>query len=343
MIWHLPHIRAIAAHVGSPITLVAKPRSAAAQIFAAEQTVREVILLDRNPENRRGRHDGPLGLLRLVQALHLRRFDAVYLLHQSETLAFVTWLARIPARFGYGTPLQRPWLNRPPFLSRTQLRVNWFEQASAWLVAAGIPMQEGEPLLPVLPDARLAVTRRLGEALGPLVTIGIGSSDLYKQWGAERFADLIRLLLRAGWPRFVLVGGPPQAALAADILRRLGETGTSVAVSVDWPLTEVAALLERSAFYVGNDTGFLNMAGAVGTRAFGLFGATRPFHHSKQIMAISPPDGRLSHDGGMAGITAEHAMAVIQTDRHPAGAALEEQPRRMASAVAVQSQGQADA
>ena len=34
MIWHLPHIRAIAAHVGQPVTLIAKPRSAADQIFS---------------------------------------------------------------------------------------------------------------------------------------------------------------------------------------------------------------------------------------------------------------------------------------------------------------------
>ena len=32
MIWHLPHLRAIAAHAGCAITLITKPRSAAALI-----------------------------------------------------------------------------------------------------------------------------------------------------------------------------------------------------------------------------------------------------------------------------------------------------------------------
>ena len=54
MIWHLPHIRAIAAHVGEPVTLITKPRSAADQIFSAERTIRDVFWLDRNPEARRG-------------------------------------------------------------------------------------------------------------------------------------------------------------------------------------------------------------------------------------------------------------------------------------------------
>ncbi len=140
MIWHLPHIRAISAHVGGPVTLIAKPRSAAAQIFAAERTVREVVWMDRNPEGRRGRHDGLLGLMRLVQVLRDHRFDSVYLLHQSQTLALATWLARIPARFGYGAGVQRLWLNQPTFLTRDQLRLNWFEQATTWLATAGIPL-----------------------------------------------------------------------------------------------------------------------------------------------------------------------------------------------------------
>jgi heptosyltransferase II len=315
MIWHLPHIRAISAHVGAPVTLVAKPRSAAAQIFAAERTVRDVIWMDRNPERRRGRHDGPLGMLRLIRDLRARHFDAVYLLHQSQTLACVTWLSRIPARHGYGAGSQRLWLNRPAFLSREALRLNWYQQATTWLGVAGIPVAEAEPRLPVLQAAAAAVEQRLGPAVEPLITIGIGSSELYKQWGATRFAALVQLLRQSGWTRFVLLGGPPQADVAAEILRLLGGQDASVAVSVDWPLTEVAALLARSAFYVGNDTGFLNIAAAVGIRTYGLFGATDPFHHSSQIVPISPVDGGVSRIDGMSRISAEAVLAVILADR----------------------------
>src|ERR1700676_5118870 len=79
MIWHLPHIRAIAAHVGQPVHLIAKPRSRADQIFSAEHTIRDVFWLDRNPERRRGKHDGGIGLLRMTTELRARRFDAVYI------------------------------------------------------------------------------------------------------------------------------------------------------------------------------------------------------------------------------------------------------------------------
>jgi heptosyltransferase-2 len=84
-------------------------------------------------------------------------------------------------------------------------------------------------------------------------------------------------------------------------------------------LSEVAALLEQSAFYVGNDTGFLNMAAAVGIRTYGLFGATEPFYHSRQIVPIIPPGGVWSRTDGMARITAEAVLAAILTDRQRSG------------------------
>src|SRR5271166_619458 len=46
MIWHLPHLRALAAAAaGGAVTLIAKPRSAADQVLAAEPAVREVVWL----------------------------------------------------------------------------------------------------------------------------------------------------------------------------------------------------------------------------------------------------------------------------------------------------------
>jgi len=131
MIWHLPHIRAIAAHVGEPVTLITKPRSAADQIFSAEQTVRDVFWLDRNPDGRHGEHDGGSGFFRAVTAMRARRFDAVYILHHSKTIACQTMLAGIPTRFGYGYGIQGWFLNRPPRLPDEILRLHPFDQATS--------------------------------------------------------------------------------------------------------------------------------------------------------------------------------------------------------------------
>jgi heptosyltransferase-2 len=312
MIWHLPHIRAIADHVGAPVTLIAKPRSAADQLFRAEQAVRDVLWLDRNPEQRRGRHDGAFRLVTFVRNLRARRFDAVYLLHHSQTLAVATMAAGIPARFGYGFRLQRLALNRPPFLSASALGLNPHEQATAWLAAAAIPLNDPEPCLAVDAQARKKVTDWIGA--GAIVAIGIGSSEPYKQWGAERFAALAAGLIASGWPSVVLAGGRAEADLASDVIARLGEHARCVRLAIGWDLCELAALFAGSACYVGNDTGVMNLAAAVGTRSYGLFGATTPLHHSVRIVPITPPGG-INMEHGMSRISPQAVLAAVAEDR----------------------------
>ena len=56
--------------------------------------------------------------------------------------------------------------------------------------------------------------------------------------------------------------------------------------ALGWHLAETAALLAEASFYVGNDTGVMNMAAAVGTRAYALFGTTPALHHSPHIVPI---------------------------------------------------------
>jgi heptosyltransferase-2 len=311
MIWHLPHIRAIAAHTRGPVTLVAKPRSAADQIFRAEATVRDVIWLDRNPDNRRGQHDGGTGFARLINVLREPRFDAVYLLHHSKTLACLAMLAGIPARFGYGFGIQRLFLNRPPYLPPPVLRLHPFDQATAFLGVAGIPLPEAEPILPTAEAARAAVRLRLGPASGRQIAVGIGSSEPYKQWGAQRFAALCGALLDREAGRLVLIGGPAEASLAQDIQDLAGRGGDRIVTAIGWDLADIAAVCADCAFYVGNDTGVMNIAAAVGIPSYGLFGGTPPFHHSSRIIPILPPDGAV-RSGDPTGMSRIEPDAVIR-------------------------------
>jgi heptosyltransferase II len=320
MIWHLPHIRALSRHIGQPVTVIAKPRSAADQLFKAEPAVRDVLWVDRNPEHRQGWHDGILGVRRLIKELRARRFDAIVLLHHSHTLAFAALVAGIPVRSGYGYSLQRRFLNRPPFLPATALHLHPFKQASTWLNAAGIPLGDPEPQLRVSPDSEAKVRSRVGQGTVQYVAIGIGSSEPYKQWGAARFAELAAGLLAVGWSRLVLIGGKHESELASEIITRLGNDAVHTMPAIGWDLGELAALLKLSAFYVGNDTGAMNLAAAVGVASFCLFGGTPPFHHSRHIVPLLPPDGQSDQAKGMASITVSAVMQAISA-WHEAGSA----------------------
>ncbi len=112
-----------------------------------------------------------------------------------------------------------------------------------------------------------------------------------------------------GWDRQVLLGGAAEVTLADDIQHLAGYAAITLAIG--WRLDEVAALLAEATFYVGNNTGVMNMAAAVGIPTFALFGTTPVFEHSRHIIPIASPPDAAAGDDGMARITPEAVLAVI--------------------------------
>ncbi|MGH8480549.1 MAG: glycosyltransferase family 9 protein [Gammaproteobacteria bacterium] len=77
----------------------------------------------------------------------------------------------------------------------------------------------------------------------------------------------------------------------------------------DVPIDQTAALLKDSSVLIGNDTGALNLAAAVGTHAIGLFGASPPLTHSRYIHVVEPP--AQSRSLGMQGISVDAVLAEV--------------------------------
>ena len=353
MIWHLPHIRAIAAHLGHPVTLIAKPRSLADQIWRDDPAVQDILWVDQNPAGRRGEHDGPRGFLRLTASLRAASFDRIVLLHHSQRIAAAAALAGIEDRTGYGWGAQRWFLSHGPYLPKDTARLHQHTRATRFLQAAGIPLPSAEPRLDIPPDDIAGIARDLPDLPRPFVTMGIGASEPSRQFGASRLGQLAAALLEAGWPAVVLVGGPGDQDLADAVTAAMGVHPATAAMgghaataamgvhaataamgvhpataamgghaarvhrALGWHLRRAAALLSQSAFYVGNNTGVMNMAAATGVRTYALFGTTPPFFHAAQIVpVVSPPGGP---DDGMARLSVPQVLAAIGADRGTLG------------------------
>ena len=115
-----------------------------------------------------------------------------------------------------------------------------------------------------------------------------------------------------------LAGGLAEAVWPTAICVRLGNAA-AIVPAIAWTLPEAGrAMPPNSAFYVGNDTGVMNLAASVGLRSYGLFGAMPPFHHASRIVPVLPPDGPSMPDG-MARITPDAVLAVIHSDRGSVG------------------------
>lgn len=307
MVWHLPHLHALAA--ASPdgrVSILTKPRSQADALLAADPAIDRVLWVERNP----GRHDGIGGFFRLVALLHRFDFARVWVLHDSTRYFWAALLAGIPQRFGYGKGLQRLLQTSPVRLPRDGPR-HPFDKAHRLLVLHGLHPEHYEPRLHVGEAACARVDAAYARAPRPWIAFGIGSSEPFKQWGQDRFAELARRVRAAVDASVLLLGGPREADMARQIAAQAGGERNRVYTATDLGIDETAALVSRCRLYVGNDTGVLNVAAAVGVDALGLFGGSPPLSHSRHIHALAPPDGpRTGYDGaGMAGITVEAVLA----------------------------------
>ncbi|MFT4047682.1 MAG: glycosyltransferase family 9 protein [Solimonas sp.] len=282
LICHFPYLRAIAARSrDGRVSVIARPSSKAAELLAAQDWVERVIEFDRKPrrsENRRGRHDGLAAQWAFVRALRALRFERIYILSGRARYAALARLAGIPWRAGYGyTRAQRLLLNAPPYIARHAGAGSWVHpEATAFALAHGL--SDG-PLLPRLdvPAAALEEGQRTLEALPrPRYAFAIGASLPAKRWPEARYAELAAALA-AGGAGIALVGGPAEAQIAQAIVAGVPEAlRPRLRVVAQPSILASAAVLRLCDVCVGNDTGALNLAVAVGTPSVGLFGASPP-------------------------------------------------------------------
>ena len=122
----------------------------------------------------------------------------------------------------------------------------------------------------LLPDAR-PIVLHAGSAQTVLAAA--------KRWPARSYALLIDALQAEMGDRIVLVEGPDEVGVTAEILnsRDIARSQSSPKiVRLNGPLGETAALLERAQLYVGSDSGLAHLAAAVGTPAVTLFAPADP-------------------------------------------------------------------
>lgn len=317
MVWHLPHLEAIArACPDGAVSVLTKRRSRAEELFAGSTFVRDVLWLERAQSGERpGRHDGPLGAWRLAADLRMHGFRTAWILHDSPRYALAARLAGIPERHGFGTGRQRRLLSDRRVLERADRHLPTVDKATRLLALHGLAV-DPTPRFEPAAAASAGIAARHGHRPRPWIGLGVGSSETFKQWGVERFAALAnRLAATVGGTVFAL-GGPAEAALVEAIGAAAGDT---VVPAVGLPLGEAAALARACDAVVGNDTGLLNLSAATGVATVGLFGGSPPLTQYPNLIALQPPEGAVYRVDRMAAIEVEAVVSAVQACLSPDG------------------------
>lgn len=159
-----------------------------------------------------------------------------------------------------------------------------------------------------LDDPAAVIVPNEKQAIDPaLITIHAGSGSAAKNWPLERFLALGAALLEASEKtRLLLVGGEADADRVARLVGSL--PSKQVRLLSNWPLPELAAVLQNCALFIGHDSGISHLAAAVGVPSLLLFGPTDP-----AIWAPANPQVRLLRAPSltMDGITLADVMAAV--------------------------------
>jgi len=301
-IWHLPFVRAIATH--SPkgrVVFLSPPTSLARELLAAEPAVSEVAYFRHGGnELERG-----LNLIRLVRLLRSYRFRQIWILDRTTRPAVAARLAGISKRIGLGLGAQRFWITNPG-INRKYFHafpIDWLKQL---MIAQGVPLSSTEPNLTVSDAARAAIDARFGALPRPWLVLGTGASHPSKEWLESHWQRLLHLLRPQFAGTVFLIGGP---ALAPRAMRLIEASDSGAVNACDLPVMQSAALLKRADLYAGPDSGPLNLAAAVGTRAIGLFGETPPLRYTQFIEVLRADDGGTSP---VERIAPERLLALLQ-------------------------------
>ena len=114
-----------------------------------------------------------------------------------------------------------------------------------------------------------------GTGRGLIIALAPIAHQPGKSWPAERWGELVARLMAEprfdGW-RFMPVGGPGDRPPATPALETAGSRAIDFVGKGD--ILASAAAIDRAALFVGNDSGLMHVAAALGRPTLGLFGPT---------------------------------------------------------------------
>ena len=261
-----PAVQAIRAS-SRPVRLVAMAKASHLSLIRRFGLFDELLAA---PQNTVGKNLVSVG----SAAVAIRSYTpaAAVVMAPSFEAAFTTWLSGIQIRIGHSTDSRRFLLTKAIGLRSQVHRVEtYLDLAEAVGSSGGVSL----PSLLLDPTDRGYVTELFqamswDAAVRPIF-LNPAAAKTPRAWSSNRFRVLAERLSAQKGSRHIVVHARPPFSESRDWAQAHG-----IALVSDVSLPKLAALLERCALYVGNDSGPAHVAGAVGIDTVTIFGSSVP-------------------------------------------------------------------
>lgn len=273
----IPALRAIRSRwPNAEIVILARPW--VADLYRGQGYADRILVYEN-----KGTHRGFWGRERLARALRREKFDVAVLFQNAFDGAWIAWRARVPERIGYARD-GRSWLltRAIPVPAKGETpdhevydylellrRAGWLER---------LPRVDDISIVVREEDRQKALERLFAAGVRKnAVRIAFASGAAYgsaKCWEPERYATLADRMIAAFDADVILFGAPQESGMAARIASAMRNRACNLVGSTQ--IGELPALLSTCRLFIGNDSGAMHVAGAVGVPVIGIFGPTDP-------------------------------------------------------------------
>ncbi|MFQ5680720.1 MAG: glycosyltransferase family 9 protein [Candidatus Omnitrophota bacterium] len=236
----------------------------------------EVIVYDKER-----RHKGLFGSLKAVFALRRRRLDLAVILHSTNRVNLITFLAGIRRRIGYARRLGFLLTDAVPYC-KYQGKMHEVDYNLGLLRCIGITPQDKALFVPKDENAeRWAddVFRNYGLRPGErLAVIHPSASCPSRRWPIESFSRLSREIILKYNARIVIISGKDDMGLSARLARLINppKSDKVIDLSGQTTLMQLASVLRRAALMISTDSGPVHIAVGCGLPVVVLFGRAQP-------------------------------------------------------------------
>ncbi len=284
LIWQLPYIKAISVYHDQPVDLIVR-----------EKTQARIILSDTNHIKNIFYNNFRKGLFYWIDVFNLykifnkNKYSHVYMLDKVNKPAIAAKLSKIKNIIGPGLGKQKKWITSKKTLNEEDSKLNYSEQSQKILEINSIPINDKIPQIKIdlnkIEDDNIDIART-----GKKISLGVDSFEDFKMWYEEDFVELSNLLHDKKLCDFIyLICGPDKSYIAKKIINLSKKDYFIDCSSKD--LSGVIFALKSSDFFVGNNSGPLNLSAALNVKSFGLI-ANDPVSELRysKIHPITPID-----------------------------------------------------
>ncbi|MDA9078473.1 glycosyltransferase family 9 protein [Pelagibacteraceae bacterium] len=252
MVIYLPYIHAISKKYQKPISILVKENSRANQLLLDDKHIDEIIILDRTKDNS-GSHDGLSGFFKLSKEIKSKNFDKVFIFNSSLRYLLISKIAKIKNISQY--PLFRK-------------KDNIVTSAKIFTENELNAIVSTEPKLNINQD-RIDNAKQNFSNEYKHVCLGISASGPTKRWDINNFIKLCSKINNKIPTKFYLAAGNNDKDLINQLIK--SEIGSNCVSFENLKISEAMPIVKNCNLYIGNDTGWLHIASALGLKCLALF------------------------------------------------------------------------